>query len=62
MNELIALGAGSILLVFGGAISRMVKVWSAKQVISQLDSIGKKTMDDSLDEYIDNMLQSKIGK
>ena len=60
MEELIALGAATVLLVFGGAITRIVKVWSAKLVIKELDSIGKKTMDDSLDEYIDSMLQAKI--
>ena len=62
MEELIALGAASVLLIFGGAITRWVKVKSAGMVIKELDNIGKKTMDDSLDEYIDSMLQAKIKK
>ena len=62
MEELIALGAASVLLIFGGAITRWVKVKSASLVIKELDNIGKKTMDDSLDEYIDTLLKSKIGK
>ena len=62
MEELIALGVASVLLIFGGAITRWVKVKSAGLVIKELDNIGKKTMDDSLDEYIDSMLKAKINK
>ena len=62
MEELIALGIATVLLIFGGAISRWIKVKSAGMVIRELDNIGRKTIDDSLDEYIDSILSSKITK
>ena len=60
MEQYIMIGAAILAVVFGKQLDRMIRLKTLKMTLDEIDSIGKPSIDDKIDELMVNKIDQKL--